>query len=94
MINNECSVSLSHPATFDLFGPNKTPPFQMWVGKSCSDFVPFFLCPRRRLPSGELIPLECDEQALHYFFAQKASLPMAKLRLASDLGMKKGKPSS
>lgn len=53
-----------------------------------------FCVPRRRLPSGELIPLECDEQALHYFYAQKASLPMAKLRLASDLGMKKGKPPS
>lgn len=48
--------------------------------------------------AGELTPLslwwwceQADEGALAYLYQQKYSLPMAKLRVISDLGMKRGR---
>lgn len=40
--------------------------------------------------TGDLIPLEADEQALFYLYQQKYNLDMTSLRLTSELGMRKG----
>ena len=40
--------------------------------------------------TGDIIPLEADEQALFYLYQQKYRLDMTSLRLTSELGMQKG----